>query len=145
MAAPAQDLVARMAGILVLGWVWLSPLMIMLPAFGGRHLRLEVRLGLGALVALLAWPQVSASYQNAGLGGAGPLLWILILAREVAIGVAVGFVASLAFHAAEAAGQLGDVLRGANAAAVLAPEAAGERESPLGSLYLLLATVIFLE
>jgi flagellar biosynthetic protein FliR len=145
MIAAPQDVVARMAGVLILGWARISPPMMMLPAFGGRHLRVEVRLALGAFCALLAWPQVSASYQAAGLAGAGPLLWILILAREVAIGVAVGFVASLAFHAAEAAGQLGDVLRGANAAAVLAPDAAGDRESPLGSLYLLLATVIFLE
>jgi len=145
MIAPAQEVIARMAGTLVLGLARVSPPMIMLPAFGGRHLRLEVRLGLGALIALLAWPQVSASYGSGGLAGAGPLLLILIVARELAIGVAVGFVASLAFHAAEAAGQLGDVLRGANVAAVLAPEAAGERESPLGTLYLLLATVIFLE
>src|SRR5262249_55512031 len=49
-----------------------------------------------------------------------------------------------AFRAAEAAGRLTDVLRGANVAEVLSP-GGEERTSPLGALYLLLASVVFLE
>ncbi|HEY2899348.1 MAG TPA: flagellar biosynthetic protein FliR [Polyangia bacterium] len=134
-----------MSTILVVGGARVAPVAIMLPAFGGRHLPLSLRLALGALLSALAWPLVAAAYSAAGLDGAGPLVWILIVGRELAVGAAVGFVASLAFHAAEVAGQLGDVLRGANAAAILTPASDGGAPSPLGTLYLLLATIIFLE
>ena len=53
-------------------------------------------------------------------------------------------VASAAFRAAEVAGRLGDTLRGANVAEILVPTAE-ERASPLGVLYLLLATIVFLQ
>jgi flagellar biosynthetic protein FliR len=56
----------------------------------------------------------------------------------------MGLVASLAFRAAEAAGRLADAARGANLAEVLLPTA-DERSSPLGALYLLLGTLVFLE
>ncbi|HEX3696454.1 MAG TPA: flagellar biosynthetic protein FliR [Polyangia bacterium] len=134
-----------MSNIMLVGGARVIPLAIMLPAFGGRHVPLSIRLALGALLAALAWPLVAAAYGGAGLDRASPLLWILIVGRELAVGVAVGFVASLAFHAAEVAGQLGDGLRGANAAAILIPASDGGAPSPLGTLYLLLATVIFLE
>ena len=48
------------------------------------------------------------------------------------------------FRAAEIAGRLADTLRGANMAEVLVPTSE-ERSSPLGALYLLLATVVFLQ
>ena len=60
------------------------------------------------------------------------------------IGVCLGLVASAAFRAAEVAGRLGDTLRGANVAEILVPTAE-ERASPLGVLYLLLATIVFLQ
>ena len=60
------------------------------------------------------------------------------------IGLCLGLVASAAFRAAEVAGRLGDTLRGANVAEILVPTAE-ERASPLGVLYLLLATIVFLQ
>jgi flagellar biosynthetic protein FliR len=48
------------------------------------------------------------------------------------------------FRAAEIAGQLADTLRGANMAEVLVPTS-DERSSPLGALYLLVATLVFLQ
>ena len=134
-----------MSSILVLGCARVVPVAVMLPPFGGRHVSRRLRLALGALVALLGWPQLSAVYDGAGLNGASPLVWILVFGREIAVGIAVGFVASLAFQAALAAGQLGDILRGANAPAVLAPSTSGDTDSPLGTLYLLLAIVVFME
>jgi flagellar biosynthetic protein FliR len=56
----------------------------------------------------------------------------------------MGFVVACLFRAAEAAGRLTDVLRGTNLAEALSP-LSGERSSPLGSLFLLLAVVVFLE
>jgi type III secretory pathway component EscT len=48
------------------------------------------------------------------------------------------------FRAAEAAGRLADILRGANLAEVLSPTA-DERTSPTGDLYLFVVVVLFLE
>jgi flagellar biosynthetic protein FliR len=64
------------------------------------------------------------------------------MAREVVVGLCLGLVASAVFRAAEVAGRLADTLRGANIAEVLVPTAE-ERSSPLGALYLLVATVVF--
>jgi flagellar biosynthetic protein FliR len=71
-------------------------------------------------------------------------VWILLIGREVAVGLTLGFVGSLVFRAAETAGRLTDILRGANLAEVLNP-ISDERTSPLGDVTLLLAVVIFLE
>jgi flagellar biosynthetic protein FliR len=71
-------------------------------------------------------------------------MWMLLLAREVAVGASLGFVASLIFRAAETAGAITDTLRGANLAEVLSPVSEG-RTSPLGDVTLLLTVVIFLE
>jgi flagellar biosynthetic protein FliR len=115
------------------------PVAWMLPAFGGPHVPAQVRVGLGLALAVLCLPALSGRAPQAG-----PLLWILLLGREVAVGVTLGFVSSLVFRAAETAGRLTDILRGANLAEVLNP-VAEERTSPLGDVTLLLAVVIFLE
>jgi flagellar biosynthetic protein FliR len=74
----------------------------------------------------------------------GAVLWGLLVAREVMVGIVMGFVCACMFRAAEAAGQFTDVLRGANMAEVLSP--IGEsRTSALGALMLLLAVVVFFE
>jgi type III secretory pathway component EscT len=120
------------------------PVAWLVPAFGGPRVASQLRIGVGLILALLGLPALLPGLDAAGLERAGPLFWALLLSREVLIGVTVGLVAACAFRAAEAAGQLVDLLRGANAAALLAP-AADARPSPLGELYLLVATVIFLE
>jgi type III secretion protein SpaR/YscT/HrcT len=115
------------------------PVAWMLPAFGGPHVPGQVRVGLGLALAVLCLPLLSGQVPQAS-----PLLWMLLLAREVAVGVTLGFVSTLVFRAAESAGRLTDILRGANLAEALNP-VAEERTSPLGDVTLLLAVVIFLE
>jgi len=63
------------------------------------------------------------------------------MSKRVVLGV-TGSIA--AFRAAEAAGRLADILRGANLAEVLSPTS-DERTSPTGDLYLFVAVVLFLE
>jgi type III secretory pathway component EscT len=127
-------------------WAWglgaarALPITWQIPAFGGPHVPAQVRLGLGLALSALCLPQVMAMLP----AGAGGLFGLLLLARETAVGLTVGFVAAALFRAAEAAGQLVDTLRGANLAEVLSPAAEG-RSSPLGDISLLLAVVIFLE
>lgn len=115
------------------------PLCWMVPAFGGRSTPALTRIGLGVGLAVLCLPRISGQVPDAG-----PLLWMLLLAREAAVGLTLGFVASLVFRAAEGAGRLTDVFRGANLAEVISPVSGG-RTSPLGELTALLAIVIFLE
>src|SRR6185295_18222244 len=103
-----------------------------------------VRIGFAALLALVAAPTVAGTAGADALGALPALRFTLLLARELVVGLCLGLVASAAFRAAEVAGRLGDTLRGANVAEILVPTAE-ERASPLGVLYLLLATIVFLQ
>lgn len=113
------------------------PLTMSIPAFGGPHLAAPIRFGLGLALAGLCYPLLFPQLPHGG-----DWLWALMVAREVVVGVVMGFVGSCAFRAAEISGQLTDLLRGANATDVLS-FATADRTSPLGGLMLLLAVVVF--
>ena len=115
------------------------PVAWLVPAFGGPQVPAPVRVGLGLGLAVLCLPRLAGQVPEAG-----PALWVLLLAREAAVGLTLGFVASLIFRAAEGAGRLVDIVRGANLAEVISPVSGGGT-SPLGELTALLAIVIFLE
>ncbi len=116
------------------------PIVILIPAFGGQNVPAQVRMGLGLALSALCLPTVMAILPDRG----GMLFWILLLAREVAVGFTVGFVGSSVFRATEIAGRLVDTLRGSNMAEVISPVSEG-RASPMGDILLLLTVVIFLE
>jgi flagellar biosynthesis protein FliR len=116
------------------------PVAWMVPALGGPHVPAVLRLGLGVALAILCLPRLAGQVP----AGGGAVWWTVLLAREVMVGVTLGFVAGALFRAAEAAGRLTDMLRGANLAEALAPSS-DERSSPLGEITGLLAVVIFLE
>jgi type III secretion protein SpaR/YscT/HrcT len=115
------------------------PIAWMVPAFGGPSAPALIRVGLGVGLAVLCLPRLAGQVPDAG-----PALMMLLVAREAAVGLTLGFVASLVFRAAEGAGRLTDIFRGANLAEVISPVSGG-RTSPLGELTALLAIVIFLE
>jgi type III secretory pathway component EscT len=115
------------------------PVAWMVPAFGGPSAPAALRIGLGLGLAGLCLPRLSGQVPDAGAA-----LWVLLLAREAAVGLTLGFVASLIFRAAETAGLLTDVFRGANLAEVISPVSGGGT-SPLGQMTGLLAIVIFFE
>lgn len=117
------------------------PVTWMVPAFGGRVLMASVRVGFGVALALLALPTVLA---GGGASALGPVALAAWMAREAAVGVTLALLLSLAFRAAEAAGRIVDVVRGANVGEVLAP-LSGERESPASLLTGMLAVVVFAE
>ena len=125
--------------LLGLGAARTVPLAWSVPAFGGPALPAQVRVALGFGLAVLCFPALAVS--------APPLdamAWALLAAREVLVGVVMGFVCACMFRAAEAAGELTDVLRGSTMAGTLSPVGEG-RTSPLGALMLLFATVVFVE
>jgi type III secretory pathway component EscT len=145
---------------LALGAARTIPLTWLVPALGGPRVAPEVRIGLGLLLAVLCLPillpavapSVIASTGAGGAAGAagafarelGAVGWIILIARELVVGLSVGLAAGTVFRAAESAGRLVDVLRGANLAEVLSPTS-DERTSPTGDLYLFVAVVLFLE
>jgi type III secretion protein SpaR/YscT/HrcT len=129
-------------------WLWALavgamrtiPIAILIPAFGGHNVPAQVRMGLGLAMATLCLPTILPALPERD----STFFWILLLAREVAVGFTVGFVGSSVFRAAESAGRLIDTLRGANMAEVISP-VSEDRASPMGDILLLLAVVIFLE
>lgn len=128
------------------------PITWLVPALGGPRVAPEIRVGLGVMLAVLCLPillpAVAAVPQGmngpAVLLNMGPMGWAILLVRELLVGLTVGLCTGAAFRAAEAAGRLADVVRGANLAEVLSPTS-DERTSPTGDLYLFMAVVLFLE
>jgi flagellar biosynthetic protein FliR len=131
--------IEQTAGLLALGTARTLPLTWSIPAFGGPSLPVQLRIAMGVGLAVLCLPILASSPPS---GGA--LAFTLLVAREVLVGVVMGLVVACMFRAAEAAGELTDVLRGAPTASYFSPTAE-YRTSPLGALMLLFATVVFLE
>jgi len=99
----------------------LGPLVAIAPFFGDR-LPAAVRLPLGLALA------VAVGSLDVPAPQAGPLLALALILKELAVGATLGFVASLFFHAAEAAGRIADMAGGLVG---------------LATLYRLLAVVVF--
>jgi type III secretory pathway component EscT len=118
------------------------PVVWLVPAFGGPHVPAHLRVGFGLALAVLCLPRLVGQVPSGS--DAGAAFWILLIAREIAVGLTLGFLAALFFRAAEAAGRLVDIVRGANFAEVFSP-VSEERTSPLGDMALLLSVVIFFE
>lgn len=150
MADPWEEVLLAVG----LGAARTIPITWMVPALGGPRVAPEVRVGLGLMLAVLCLPILLPAVVSfptpsfvpvpSASGVRGPLEWIILLARELLVGLTVGLCAGAAFRAAEAAGRLVDILRGANLAEVLSP-LSDERTSPTGDLYLFVAIVVFLE
>jgi type III secretion protein SpaR/YscT/HrcT len=125
-----------------LGAARVAPVVWVVAPLGGPRLPAPVRIGFAVLLAAVASPLLLDDAAAGGLAQASALRLALLMAREVVVGLCLGLVAGAAFRAAELAGRLADTLRGASIAEVLVPTAE-ERSSPLGALYLLVATVVF--
>jgi flagellar biosynthetic protein FliR len=136
----------RTLGLVVataLGAARLTPVVWMVAPLGGPRLPAPVRVGFALLLAAIASPLLMGA-GAAALADVSGLGLALHMAREVVVGFCLALVASAVFRAAEIAGRLADTLRGANIAEVLVPTA-DERSSPLGVLYLMVATLVFLQ
>jgi len=139
MTGFAPDDLTRVLRLWGLGAARTVPLVWFVPAFGGATLPVQLRLALGLGLAVLCLPALAV---NPPADHAW--LWFLLAAREVMVGLGMGFVCACMFRAAEAAGHTVDVLRGQDLAEVLSPTGEG-RASPFGALFLLFSVVVFLE
>ncbi len=108
------------------------------PPFGGQQVPWQVRTAFSLAVAVAVTPMVSPAPVS------GELVHLMLAsAREVVIGLAMGFVVSLLFMAVQFAGELLDVNAGFSFSSVLNP-AFGTHGGVLGQFQLMLATVVFL-
>lgn len=128
-----------MGGLLALGVARSLPLTWSIPAFGGPSLPVQLRVAMAVGLSVFCLPILA----NTSVAG-GALILTLLAAREVLVGITMGLVVACMFRAAEAAGELTDILRGAPTASSVSPTA-GYRSSPLAALMLLFAAVVFLE
>ena len=109
------------------------------PFFGGQAVGSNIKLGLSVMVTVLLMP----SLVHGQTLPTDPLLVVALLAKEVMIGVTIGFIAQLMFYAVQAAGALIDVQRGMDQPGLHAPQLAGNVSST-GLFQFQLALVILL-
>lgn len=107
------------------------------PAFGGTATPASFKVALSVTMALLMLPLVPMP------GAVGPGELTLVIAREMAIGIAIGMSVRLIIAGAELAGQLTGFQLGLSFAAIVDPQT-GVRNNVVGMMYGLLALFTFL-
>jgi flagellar biosynthesis protein FliR len=110
-------------------------LMMLAPGLGGNYTPAKVKVGLTVLLALALMPAVPAASTDLGL--------TLAIAREVAIGMSLAFVARALIVSAEFAGVLAGQQIGFSYGATVDP-ASGVSHTVVATLYGTLATITFL-
>ena len=111
-----------------------SALVLSAPLFGGSHVPPMVRIGLSVLLALIVAPVVTLPAVGTGL--------VLVIARELVIGVSIGLAIQIVASAAELAGYLAGFQAGFSVAAIIDPQR-GVRNNMIASLYGLLTLFVF--
>jgi len=112
----------------------------MLPLFQRQLMPSLLRYGVGAALGLVLVPMLSPRYAALDLGTVDVLLLIV---KEVFVGLVMGFLAAIPFWLFEAVGFVVDNQRGASLGAVINP-ATGNDSSPLGILFNQAFMVFFL-
>jgi flagellar biosynthetic protein FliR len=107
------------------------------PPFGGTFAPSHVRIGLVVLLAAAMWPAHGVPAIGSGVGLA------MVVAREIAIGLAIGVAMRALLAGAEMAGHLTSQQIGLSYGAIVDPQS-GVRNNILASLYGNLTLVTFL-
>jgi flagellar biosynthetic protein FliR len=93
------------------------PLILFAPFIGGDLVPQQVKMGVGIALSILLYPFVADTKLPTG-----SIAFVLLLLKEVFIGLSIAFVATAAFDAARSAGTLVDTFSGANMATVYVPQ-----------------------
>jgi len=109
------------------------------PLFGNAAVPATVKVGLGALLAMIIAPGVPA------LPAVNPmsLPGLLILTQEMLVGLAMGFSIRIVFSAIEMAGEISSLTMGLGFASFFDPQTKG-RSSAISQFLVMLATLMFL-
>lgn len=96
----------------------IGALMLSAPVFSSQRVPLQLRAGISLMLAFLLQPVVAPT----GPGTPDSLfIFVLLLVREAAIGLMIGYVANLIFSVVEMAGELQDTQTGFGFAGVVDP------------------------
>ncbi len=116
-----------------------GPFVFLVPAFGGQALPATVRTVAALGLSALCWP---VAWRHASAFGPDSMILVLLVAREALVGLTLGLLVALLFHAFEAAGRITDTLRGSQMASV-ASIVGQDPSSPLGTFLLLFSVATF--
>ncbi len=94
------------------------PLIVFSPFLGGEVVPTEVKIGIGVTFSIVLFPAVA---ERISYVPASAIPFMLCFAKEVFIGISLAFVVSVVFDAARVAGNLVDVMSGAQMAQVMVP------------------------
>jgi flagellar biosynthetic protein FliR len=116
------------------------PVIIFSPFLGGEVIPPEIKIGIGVTLAIILFPAVADRVHLIPLH---PVGFILVLLKEVFVGLCLSFVVSMVFEATQIAGTVIDTLSGANMAQVMVPQIQ-QQVTLFSSLQIQLAVVLFL-
>ncbi|MBX5482231.1 MAG: flagellar biosynthetic protein FliR [Myxococcaceae bacterium] len=116
------------------------PVIILSPFLGGEVVPTEVKIGLGVMLSIVLYPFVA---DRVTLIPTGAFPFVLVLLKELFIGVCIAFVVNMVFEAAKVAGGLADTLGGTAMAQLHVPQIQ-QTVSIFSSLKLQFAVVLFL-
>lgn len=116
------------------------PVIILSPFLGGDVVPTEVKIGLGVLVSAVLYPFVA---DRVLLIPTSAFPFVMILLKELFIGVCIAFIVNMVFEAARVAGTLADTLAGTAMAQLHVPQIQ-QSVSLFASLKIQFAVVLFL-
>jgi len=121
-------------------WARLMGIVFLFPFFSYRGIPLLLRIWLSLIIAFLVFLSMDADPQ---LLFRSPLDMVLMLGREVLVGLALGYLVVLMFSVFLNAGQMVDLKSGLMLSGVFEPQF-GSQVTFMGQFYYLLALVFFL-
>jgi flagellar biosynthesis protein FliR len=121
-------------------WARLLSTLSLVPFLGGPSVPGQIRVGLAAILAAVLLPGLSA---GAGTVSDSSLVYVALLAKELAVGALIGLLTQIVFYGVQLAGILIDTQRGMNQITYMAPQLPGH-VSALGNLKFQASLVLFL-
>jgi flagellar biosynthetic protein FliR len=131
--------VIDLSPLLAIGLLMVRPgtLILGAPSFGGMYAPTQVKVALVVFIGIALMPFASVPRADSTVS------LVLIVGREMAIGLALGLAVNAIVAAAEMAGQLAGLQIGLSYSAIIDPSS-GVRNNVVGSLYGMMATIVFL-
>lgn len=129
----------ELSAVMRFGLLMLRPgmLMVAAPAFGSDFAPAPVKVGLTALIAIVLAPHVAIP-DSLSMGAT-----VMVVARELVIGLSLAFAIRLLLAAVEFAGHLSGFQIGFSYASLIDPQT-GARNTTVSRLYSLMALYVFL-
>ena len=108
-------------GVCLLAFVRIVLIFRQAPILGSNHMKNQVKIGLAATMALVAFPHLKIPDNFP----TEPRAYIFCILGQVGVGLAIGFVSYLVMAAAQFGGEMMDIQMGLSAAATMDPSSGG--------------------